>query len=303
MDQPVASQKRTGRRAYRSVGRRRVARSRRAAEARLAPDPGDRRPAGEEPAIAPMRVLRCEIAALDHVTARYRGACEFVRPLELPALMPKPHPSRPLHDSWRSTSRSRCSRSAIDAIPAAASASRMSCVCCVCSSRAPHRLTATGWRARSPTCCPRWPARSNSVPIPRPVLAVIESRLRLALPQVDVRLTDGPLPPTGSGAEMILFRPDRLSDRGCVLNVELPHGSTLDDWQFRLLQASMHLCSLLDDGPSAGSPSHSNRHAVAARGRPLRERPRLQGFLSRLRSVTAALHPVAVADGIRRRAR
>ena len=48
---------------------------------------------------------------------------------------------------------------------------------------------------------------------------------------------------------MILFRPDRLSDRGCVLNVELPQGSTLDDWQFRLLQASMHLCSLLDDGP------------------------------------------------------
>ena len=53
--------------------------------------------AGDEPAIAPMRVLRCEIAALDHVTARYRGACEFVRPLELPALMPKPAlRSRPL---------------------------------------------------------------------------------------------------------------------------------------------------------------------------------------------------------------
>ena len=55
-----------------------------------------------------------------------------------------------------------------------------------------------------------------------------------------------PLPPTGSGAEMILFRPDRLTDLGCVLNVEMPQGSTLDDWQFRLLRASMHLCSLFD---------------------------------------------------------
>jgi hypothetical protein len=73
------------------------------------------------------------------------------------------------------------------------------------------------------------------------------------MPQVDVRLTDTPLPPTGSGAEMILFRPDKLSERGCVLNVELPPGSTLDDWQFRLLRASMHLCSLLDDGPPDGA--------------------------------------------------
>ena len=45
---------------------------------------------GDQPAIAPMRVLRCEIATLDRTTARYRGACEFVRPLELPALMARP---------------------------------------------------------------------------------------------------------------------------------------------------------------------------------------------------------------------
>ena len=77
--------------------------------------------ADEEPALAPMRVLRCEIATLDHVTASYRGACEFVRPLELPALMAEAGAGAArCSDSWRSTRRSRCWRIATAAIPAAA---------------------------------------------------------------------------------------------------------------------------------------------------------------------------------------
>ncbi len=215
--------------------------------------------AGEEPALAPMRVLRCEIAALDHVTTRYRGACEFVRPLELPALMPKPalpEPPAPRFMALDVSLKMLAERYRRDpggslGMPDVVRVLRL------LESRATS--TDSDWLARPladllPTVAGALEQRAD----PSSVRSVIESRLRLALPQVDVRLTDGPLPPTGSGAEMILFRPDRLSDRGCVLNVELPHGSTLDDWQFRLLQASMHLCSLLDDGPSAGSPSHTS---------------------------------------------
>ena len=202
---------------------------------------------GDQPAIAPMHALRCEIAMLDRTTARYRGACEFVRPLELPALMAKPQPDpttqrfmtldaslKMLVDRYR-----RDPGGTLD-IP--------DVVRVLANARRPGidggrrrlaRQAARGFAADGRHCTR---ARGQ----PAPCLAAIESRLRVALPQVDVRLTDGPLPPTGSGAEMILFRPDRLTDLGCVLNVEMPHGSTLDDWQFRLLRSSMHLCSLFD---------------------------------------------------------
>jgi hypothetical protein len=214
--------------------------------------------AGEEPALAPMRVLRCEIAALDHVTARYRGACEFVRPLELPALMPKPAPEPPAAPRFMAldvslkmlAERYRRDPGGSLAVPDVVRVLRL------LESRATS--TDSDWLARPladllPAVAGALEQRAD----PTSVRATIESRLRLALPQVDVRLTDGPLPPTGSGAEMILFRPDQLSDRGCVLNVELPQGSTLDDWQFRLLRASMHLCSLLDDGPPEGGAPQS----------------------------------------------
>jgi len=202
---------------------------------------------GDQPAIAPMRVLRCEIATLDRATARYRGACEFVRPLELPALMAKPEAVDPaqrfmtldaslkmLVDRYR-----RDPASSLE-IPDVVRVLRML--------EARASTVADGdWLARPlADLLPTVAGALERGDSPRPVLAAIESRLRVALPQVDVRLTDGPLPPTGSGAEMILFRPDRLTDLGCVLNVEMPQGSTLDDWQFRLLRASMHLCSLFD---------------------------------------------------------
>ena len=151
--------------------------------------------AGEEPALAPMRVLRCEIAALDHVTARYRGACEFVRPLELPALMPKPAPEPPaqrfmaLDVSLKMLAeRYRRDPGGSLALPDVVRVLRL------LESRATS--TDSDWLARPladllPAVAGALEQRAD----PTAVLAAIESRLRLALPQVDVRLTDGPLPP------------------------------------------------------------------------------------------------------------
>jgi len=207
---------------------------------------------GEEPTVAPMRVLRCEIAALDPISTRYRGACEFVRPLELPALMPKPVEPTPAPKFMALDVSLKMLAERYRRDPGGA----MGVADVVRILRVLESRTSadTDWLARPlgdllPAVAEALERRAN----PASVLAAVESRLRSALPQVDVRLTDAPLPPTGSGAEMILFRPDKLSERGCVLNVELPPGSTLDDWQFRLLRASMHLCSLLDDGPPDGA--------------------------------------------------
>ena len=76
------------------------------------------------------------------------------------------------------------------------------------------------------------------------VLTAIESRLRLAIPRVNIRLTDAALPPPAEG-EALLFRPQGAPDFACVLNVHLPEGATLSSGQFRLLNASTHLCSLV----------------------------------------------------------
>jgi hypothetical protein len=77
-------------------------------------------------------------------------------------------------------------------------------------------------------------------------LKTIEVRLRAALPAVDIRLAHASLPPTIKGAETIIFTPQFGSNLACVLNVQVPSGAELETWQFRLLKASMHLCSLLD---------------------------------------------------------
>jgi hypothetical protein len=90
------------------------------------------------------------------------------------------------------------------------------------------------------------------------VLAEIEARLRTALPRLDIRLADAPLP-AERGAESLIFRPEQATDLLCVLNVQMPTGDTLSDWQFRLLKASMHLCSLLD---AAGIRSSTPAPAV-----------------------------------------
>jgi len=223
--------------------------------------------AGEEPTMAPMRVLRCEIAAFDHVMMRYRGACEFVRPLELPALMPKPvePQAAPKFMALDVSLKMLAERYRRDP----GGVMGVSDVVRILRLLESRSSSDTDWLARPlgdllPAVAEALERRAN----PASVLAAVESRLRLALPQVDVRLTDTPLPPTGSGAEMILFRPDKLSARGCMLNVELPPGSTLDDWQFRLLRASMHLCSLLDDGPPDSArfdPSSSPWQRVVVR--------------------------------------
>jgi hypothetical protein len=215
---------------------------------------------GDEPTIAPMRVLRCEIATLDRGLARYRGACEFVRPLELPALIPKLPEPPPTPQQQLMALDTALKMLADRYRPGPTASIEVGDVVRILRILETRASSADGdWLARPladllPTVAEALERRDAA----GPVFAAIESRLRLALPQADVRLTDGPLPPTGNGAEMIMFRPDRLTDLGCVLNVEMPHGSTLADWQFRLLRASMHLCSLLDTGGvAAGVLEHS----------------------------------------------
>lgn len=202
----------------------------------------------EQPAIVPMRVIRCELAAIRPDALVYRGAVEFSRPLDLPELVSHTLTGLPVQptigiDAVLKAIAERC-RSANG--QAALGVSDMLQLLRRLHARAQGvdadeltRPIADLLPTIVNTLEHRGPARG--------VLSTIEARLRTALPQLEIRLTDAPLP-SDPDSETILFRPDHPVDLTCVLNVRVPAGAPLSNWQWRLLQASMYLCSVLDAG-------------------------------------------------------
>ena len=199
----------------------------------------------DSPVLVPMRVLRCEVASVRSEVTIYRGACEFARPLPWPALVNGARPAAAAAcaamglDASLKALVERCRPSAGDGF----TTSDMLKVLRTLEERAcqqPHDELTGPLVQLLPIVAT---AVERGFPASH-VLAAIESRLRIAIPRVNIRLTDTALPPPGDG-EALLFRPDGARDFPCVLNVHLPEGATLSDGQFRLLKASTHLCSLL----------------------------------------------------------
>lgn len=201
----------------------------------------------DQPAIVPMRVLRCELSALRPDALVYRGAVEFAQPLDLPELV-RETLAAPLQQP----------PIGIDTVlKAIADRCRSENGTPLDVSEMLHLLRRLHVRAQqlegddlARPIADLLPAIVNALErrdSARVVLGTIESRLRAALPRLDIRLTNAPLPSQADG-ETILFRPDHPLDLTCVLNVRVPAGAPLSNWQWRLLQASMHLCSVLDAG-------------------------------------------------------
>jgi uncharacterized protein DUF6982/PilZ domain-containing protein len=226
--------------------------------------------AGEDPAVVAMRVLRCEVSTLRSEAAVYRGACAFVHPLELPMLMAEPRiaagPRGPFIglDASLKLLAERCRhRSAAETL----TAPEVIKILRTLQTRA-AQLDDT-WLAEPiadllPMVVSALEDRENV----SPVLSAIESRLRVALPQMEIRLTDA-APATGTnGARTILFRPDHVTDLPCVFRVQLPAGKGVTDWQNRLLNASMHLCSLLDATGARNESASATEPAPAAESGP-----------------------------------
>ncbi len=225
-------------------------------------------PKGETPSLVPMRVLRCELTAVAPETV-YRGGCEFVRPLEWPSLVNQPIAqaapvalASPIRlDAALKLLAERCR-----GVGSETSLNTAHVLSVLNSLRA--RATQLDDQVAGPIA-ELLPTIATALERRDPVTTVagaIEAQLRLALPRADIRLVDTPLP-ARSGSESIIFRPDQATDQPCVLNVQLPAGATLTDWQFRLLKASMHLCSLVDASgtrPAAetSSPLHWQKIVV-----------------------------------------
>jgi len=215
---------------------------------------------GDAPSLVPMRVLRCEVAVVRPEATVYRGACEFTRLLEWPSLVGEPTVPEPIRlvtvaaapvaaapaaaplrlDAQLKLLADRCRAGGSDASLKTAD------VLAVLNSLHARATSLEDQLARPlaellPTIVAALERRD---PV-QAVLGAIEAQLRTALPRAEIRLLDTALP-ARTGAESIIFRPEHATDVPCVLNVQVPAGATLTDWQFRLLKASMHLCSLVD---------------------------------------------------------
>lgn len=197
----------------------------------------------DAPLLVPMRVLRCEVASVRSEATIYRGACEFSRPLPWPALVTTPRAAAPAAavrlDASVKALLERARPSEGDSLTAADMVRVLRTIEEQASQQQHDELAAPLGHLL--------PIVATSIERAAPasdVLSAIESRLRLAMPRVNIRLTDTALPPPGNG-EALLFRPDGARDFPCVLNVHLPEGATLTDGEFRLLKASTHLCSLI----------------------------------------------------------
>lgn len=220
-------------------------------------------PAGEEPTLVTMRVLRSQVTSLRSNGLVYRGAGVFTQLLELPGL----YPARPV-DSQSVMRRF-----------VGLDASLKLLVERYRESRTPRSLQTTEvlqvlrtLRSRAEALAGDPVARALADLFPEistalerrddplAVLAAIESRLRTAIPHAQICLADVALQPRDGDDSTLVFRPDYATDLAFALNVRVDPGAQLAPADHQLLNAAVHLCSLLDaaglrrpDGEASGA--------------------------------------------------
>lgn len=206
-------------------------------------------PAGQEPTLVTMRVLRSQIISLRSNALVYRGAGVFTELLQLPALLyspppvDRPQPPRPflgidaslklLVDKYRE-SRTAGGLQTTDVLQ----------VLRTLRSRA-ERLAGDRVAAALVDLFPEVSGALERRDNPVAVLATIESRLRTAIPHAQICLADVALQPREGDGTLVL-RPEYVTDLAFALNVRVDPGARLEPADHQLLNAAMHLCSLLD---------------------------------------------------------
>ena len=117
----------------------------------------------------------------------------------------------------------------------------------------------------------------------------IEEKLQMALPSLTARFAAIPTSITADDSEALYLQvPAASGIAPRVLNVELPRGAVLEDWQFRLLKASTYLAALVQP-LSAATPTRPSE------GRERRRHVRVQGRFEGRRLGAISL-PVVIHD-------
>ena len=191
----------------------------------------------------PMRVLRSQLARISGDTAIYQGACEFKRPFDLEkARAVQAHADRGDVALRKLMLRRRQeSRLAGDQGARGKGADLTDLLRSVQGNTLADDPLSRGLRDLLSEVVPALDRGE-----PGAVLrARLEERLRRTVPTVGIAIGATPVE-ARSGTETIYFAAAGL-DAG-VINVEMPEGSQIPDWQFRLLQAGGYLLEMLPSG-------------------------------------------------------
>ncbi len=191
----------------------------------------------------PIRVLRSQLARISGDTAIYQGACEFKRPFDLEkARAVLAHADRgDVALRKLMLLRRQESRLAGDQSARGKGADLTDLLRSVQGNTLADDPLSRGLRDLLSEVVPALDRGE-----PGAVLrARLEERLRRTVPTVGIAIGATPVE-ARSGTETIYFAAAGL-DAG-VINVEMPEGSQIPDWQFRLLQAGGYLLEMLPSG-------------------------------------------------------
>jgi hypothetical protein len=189
----------------------------------------------------PFRVLRSELARISDQGAIYQGACEFKRPLDLANAQGRAGRGEPCDVALKKLllrRRHELSRKGHAII-------RQS------DKNLPQLLRSVQGSARSEDPLSRGLRDLLAEIVPaldrgEPAVVLrsrLEDRLRRALPGAAIAIGSAPRE-AGAGTDTIYFSAQGVDGPG-VLNVQVPEGTRIPDWELRLLESASHLLELL----------------------------------------------------------
>jgi len=195
-------------------------------------------------AVVPLQILRCYVSALMADRARYRGACEFTRPIELPDFHPSPEATAGAADSFVGVDSAlkRLVERAYSPDPAQRLASGD--VMLVLQTLARRALEGTDpfGRQIGTLLQDLMPVLRHGIGLPA-VAAAIERQLSGALPRARVRLVDGTSPAIEGMRSVLISLPGSDRSAGSV-SIDVPSAAIITDAQTRMLRTSSRLIAL-----------------------------------------------------------
>ena len=189
----------------------------------------------------PFRVLRSELARISDQGTIYQGACEFKRPLDLASAQGRAGRGEPCDVALKRL----LLRRRHEIVRKGPALVRQS------DKNLPQLLRSVQGSARSDDPLSRGLCDLLAEIVPaldrgEPAVVLrsrLEDRLRRALPRTAIAIGSAPQE-AGPGIETIYFSAQGVDGPG-VLNVQLPEGTRIPDWEFRLLESASHLLELL----------------------------------------------------------
>jgi len=195
-------------------------------------------------AVVPFRVLRCEVADVTAHGLIYRGACEFIRPLELPdraRLLAQAASSGPVFDLDVAL------KTLIARIGVPGDPGRLSAV------DALQALTALQMRATNLLSDPMGARLTALLRLVVPaleqrrgladVIGGIDTELRRVVPHARVRFAGAAASGVDPGVNAVLIGVPGVG--GPLVTIDVPKGARLTAWQLRVLKTTSRLVVLL----------------------------------------------------------